>query len=115
MDNDKRIVMSFEDLTGDYAVFRLHVNLFGVKAQIGGFYLDDLRDLLESCAEALNRADAWTTEEDAVNRKMQEDDEKRRYRAEKAEAERLRALDILEGYEKKWTTPDADERQDGPR
>lgn len=115
MDNEKRIVMKFEDLTGDSAVFRLYVALFGVKAQIGGFYLDDLRDLLESVAEALKSADAWATKEDAVNKKMHEDDEKRRQRAEKAEAERLRALEILEGYEKKWMTPDADERQEGPR
>jgi hypothetical protein len=67
--------MKFQDLTGESAVFRLYVNLFGVKAQIGGFYLDDLRDLLESCAEALKSADAWTTEEDAVNKKIHEDDE----------------------------------------
>ena len=33
MDNEKRLVMKFEDLTGDSAVFRLYVNLFGVKAR----------------------------------------------------------------------------------
>ena len=92
MTDDKRLVMRFEDFTGDSVVFRLYVNLFGVKARIGGFYTDDLRDLLESVADALKTADAWTTEEDAVNKKMHEDDEKRRQRARESRGRKVEGV-----------------------
>lgn len=114
MSDDRRLTVHFHDLTGDSALFKLKTNLHGITLEMGCFYIEDIRDLLESAGEALKRADAWTAEEAAVVAKLADDDRKRRQRAEKAERERLKALDILDEYEKRWATPESQQR-DGER
>jgi hypothetical protein len=112
-DNEKRLTIKYKDLTGDSACFQLAVNLHGVTAEIGAFYTDDIRDLLESVGEALTRADDWSAQEDADHAKWNQDEEKRRQRAAKAEMETLKALEILDGYEKKWMAENKPQQSPG--